>query len=308
MKEPRILVITLYSGENEFEQCVASLKAQSYTNWEHQVYEGLSQKEAHDSLKRQIMERSEQFDIFLKLDADMVFKDTDGLQKTVDLFDADPEMDMLEMVVHDWYSDSLIMGMHVYSNRVRWEFNRENLFMDYDPRFPGTKLLLYANPAPIVDHCPDPSSYQAFHFGVHRALKVIQPGRRYFNPFSVVVQRKILRKTWEHFKRNMDRRLGLAVLGANYVLEGKVRQTGERSLGDFASRDITDLFERCSELTSEQLFEKLRLGWDVAVLREFRFLYKVAPRSIPALFYHLMHKYFGLKRIRCGCCITQKAS
>ena len=98
----RVLVGTLFSYENEFEQCVASLHGQSYPHWVHKVYENLPNKLAHETLYREFMNNAEKFDLFLKLDADMVFMDSKGLAQIVELFQAKPDLDHLQMLVHDY--------------------------------------------------------------------------------------------------------------------------------------------------------------------------------------------------------------
>lgn len=81
------------------------------------------------------------------------------------------------MAVQDWYSDSLIEGFHMFSDRVSCPVTRDSRFVDASPTTPGKRLKLWDSPAPVADHSPDPSPMQAFRFGVHRALKVVQPRR-----------------------------------------------------------------------------------------------------------------------------------
>lgn len=46
----RLFVGTLYTIENEFDECVASIALQSYRNFQHFVFRNLPNKEAHDAL------------------------------------------------------------------------------------------------------------------------------------------------------------------------------------------------------------------------------------------------------------------
>ena len=46
----KIYVGTLYSGENEFEECVAAIQNQTYKNYDHFVIRDLPNKEAHVTL------------------------------------------------------------------------------------------------------------------------------------------------------------------------------------------------------------------------------------------------------------------
>ncbi len=268
----RVLVGTLYTGENEFGQCKHSLQRQTHTDWEHVVYEHLPNKEAHDRLYRTFMEQSEDFDLFLKLDADMVFRSEDSLQTLVDLFKREPELDHALLAVHDWASDTLIMGLHAYSNRVVWEASEEDLFVDHSPFIPGKRLSTKRSPAPIVDHSPDPSPFQAFRFGVHRALKVLQRDRSDLAVFRSRMQWNLLGNVWQRFCRTDIQRLGLIILGAEQVLKGEVSQTDY----DDDSEDLRRRFEQnLADLTVEAIKKRLGSHWESGLQRELIYLRKV---------------------------------
>ncbi|MCS3826460.1 hypothetical protein GGP85_001913 [Salinibacter ruber] len=268
----RVLIGTLYTGENEFEQSKHSLRQQTHTKWEQVVYKHLPNKKAHDQLYRTFMEQSEDFDLFLKLDADMVFRSEDSLQTLVDLFKREPELDHALLAVHDWASDTLIMGLHAYSKRVVWEASEEDLFVDHSPFIPGKRLSTKRPPAPIVDHSPNPSPFQAFRFGVHRALKVLQRDRSDLAVFRSRMQWDLLGNVWQRFCRTDIRRLGLIVLGAEQVLKGEVSQ----SEYDDDSNDLRRRFERnFADLPIEAIKERLRSHWKNGLQRESVYLRNV---------------------------------
>lgn len=276
--EPRILILTLYSGENEFDQLLKSLQLQSYANWEHKVFKHLPNKEAHESLYQEIMEHSGEFDLFIKLDADMVFMDSESLKKIVGLFRETEGLDHLQMVVHDWYSDSLIGGLHIYSNKAVWKQNDDRLFVDYPPSIPGKRWVLWDDPSPLVYHSPNPSPLEAFHFGIHRALKVFQPGRKSFRRSNAKLQWEILKKVWDHFIRSRDRRLGLVLLGASYVIQGKVKQPRYGyTLGKLARSSFE---KKCSQLSAEDLYRILSPRWGKPIVREMSYNLRVLPRIL----------------------------
>lgn len=79
-RAPRVLIGTLYTDENEYPEMLRMLRTQTFTNWEHVVLKDLENKEAHDALYRLFMREKENFDFFLKLDADMVFRSPDSLK------------------------------------------------------------------------------------------------------------------------------------------------------------------------------------------------------------------------------------
>lgn len=53
----KVLVGTLYSGENEFSECKESLEKQTHKGFEHLIIENLPKKEAHHKLFSTFMER-----------------------------------------------------------------------------------------------------------------------------------------------------------------------------------------------------------------------------------------------------------
>lgn len=57
----RLMIGTLYTIENEFEECVAAIKRQSYGNFEHVVFKGLRKQEAHHALFSTFREQAHAF-------------------------------------------------------------------------------------------------------------------------------------------------------------------------------------------------------------------------------------------------------
>ena len=241
----RVLIGTLYSGENEFEQSKRSLQRQTHEDWEQVVFKHLPNKEAHDRLYRTFMERNDDFDLFVKLDADMVFRSKRSLRTLVDLFESEPELDHALLAVRDWASDTLIMGLHAYSSRAVWTPSEEELFVDHSPSVPGKRLSTKESPAPLVDHSPDPSPFQAFQFGVHRALKVVQRDRPLLDLFRSRMQWALLGDIWHRFVETGHRRLGLVVVGAEEAFSGNVTREAYDDTGDALrrrfDRDYADL-------------------------------------------------------------------
>ena len=246
----RVLVGTLYTGENEFEQSKRSLQRQTHGNWEQVVFKHLPNKEAHDRLYRTFMDHADDFDLFVKLDADMVFRSKTSLRTLVELFEAHPELDDALLAVRDWASDSLIMGLHAYSDRAVWTPSGEELFVDHSPAVPGKRLSTKGPPAPLVDHSPDPSPFQAFRFGVHRALKVVQRDRSTLALFRSRMQWTLLNDVRRRFAETEHRRLGLIVAGAEEVFAGRAT----RSEYDDAGDQLHERFcERYADLSANEL-------------------------------------------------------
>lgn len=250
----RILVGTLYTIENEFEECVSSIKRQSYSDFEHFVIRNLPNKEAHDTLYRTFMDRANEFQLFTKIDADMVVENEHLFARIVDKFNMTAWVKDLLIAVHDFFSDQLIWGMHTYRNTVRWSQHEEHLFVDDYPGKRDEVIFDDSELAPAAVHCKDPSPFQSFHYGVHRGLKVIQPGRTELHVQASRYHWENLQKTWLNFLRTNDRRIAFATLGAELVFRGGIHPHHL----NYANPYLRKLFRRYERLTTAQLKQKIR--------------------------------------------------
>jgi hypothetical protein len=233
------------------------------------------------------MEEQDDFDLFLKLDADMVFRSDEGLSEIVRMFERNPDLDHLTLAVQDWYSDSLIEGLHTFSENVHWSAIDDDRFVDPSPEVPGRHLKLWDDPAPVVDHSPDPSPFQAFRFGVHRALKVLQPERWRMRYTQTTGQWSLLKRCWEHFESKRDRRLGLAVLGADLTIRGHL----ESNHYDGAGESLEKLFQQYEEISAEGLHDRLSIGWGSERQRRRRYLQSVGRiRLAASAAYHIAYR------------------
>ena len=77
-----------------------------------------------------------------------------------------------------------------------------------------------SNLAPAALHCPDPSPFQAFHYGIHRALKVLQPDRQIIDGHQSWMHWRALTRCRRHFRNSGNPHAGYAVLGAEVGLRG----------------------------------------------------------------------------------------
>lgn len=244
----RIYVGTLYTIEKEFEECVASIKRQTYRNYEHFVFEGLPNKTAHDTLFSDFFSKSGKFDLLVKVDADMVIEDKHLFSGIVDRFRKNLSLHLLQIAVHDWFSNRLIGSMNAYSNTVSWKMSDENLFVDMVDIDQEHVSIDWTDLAPAAIHCKDPSPFQAFHFGVHKGLKILQRGRP-----SGRREHWRMRSHWENveytylnFKASKDVRLGYAVIGSELALSGLFKSEHLSHSNPFCS----DIFSRYQGLDS----------------------------------------------------------
>ena len=143
----------------------------------------------------------------------MVLCRNDFFQKVIERFRAEPDIDDLEIGVHDFFTNRIVYGLHVYSNRINIDHSDENVFIDRI--IIRKKHVAYINElAPAALHCPNPSTFQCFHFGLHKSIKAM----------SGVEDRKHLDKSFVHFeniralrnnyRKKKSRELALALLSA----------------------------------------------------------------------------------------------
>lgn len=228
------------------------------------VFRDLENKEAHNALYRCFMSNRNEFDMFMKLDADMVFRSPHSLEKIVDVFRFTPNLDHLRSLVLDWYSGLLIPALHVFSNRVRWvEDPKEQMFVDAFPEVPGIRISLHGSPAPFVDHSPNPTAEQGFWFGVHRASKAVQSEREVFHRGQGVSQWRLLKAVWKRFKETGDPRLGLCMYGAELVFRGELFHS------DYVAGKTHATKLRAS--LTDEILEMLEKEWSSPVRRELRY-------------------------------------
>jgi len=241
----KILVGTLYAYENEFSECLSSIYEQTYNNFEHFVIEGKPKKEAHDILYGRFKNESKHFDLMIKVDADMVINDNKLFEKIVKKFEIDDSLEYLVIGVHDFFTDTLINGLHVFRNTVKWSDNGDLLFTDRS-RVNSKHIYDAKELAPAAFHCKNPSFFQSFHYGVHRGLKCrelrpdheLKQGSLYkylknkisnkFNKNTKKVMKEgevshweALELIWKNFNLKNDSRLGFAVLGFELALKGE---------------------------------------------------------------------------------------
>jgi len=285
----RIYVGTLYAGENEFDECVAAIKRQTHRNFEHFVFSGLGNAEAHAALYNDFAAKRDSFDLLIKVDADMVIQNDRLFEQIEEQFLSRP-LNLYTIAVHDWFTDRLICGLNTYRNGTVWQGDQGGLFVD-NVRNPGSGVETdWDRLAPAALHCPNPSPFQAFHFGLHKAMKVIQPypsggGRVHWR----------MREHWDnieaterHFERSGDRRLGLAILGAELVFSGR-----------FAAEHIS-----YNQPKTNEIFLKYSDLSAAAIKKEIRWMKLRSGGWLPAhmrrawLWYHFRAKRLSLYALR----------
>ena len=264
----RFLILTLHNGENEFESCLRSVASQSHADCEQRVFENLPKAEAHTLVYETIMSASDEYDLFLKLDADMVLADENVLERIGGFFQRVEDLDHLVLGVTDWFTNDDIIGVHTFSNRARWLPNPSGLFTDPDPVIPGRKVMIF-RPRPVaVRHGFNPTSFHAFYFGVHRAMKACQiyVDRSKKQPYAARIDWQTLGRVWRHYKSSGDRRLGLAIFGADLVIQNLLPENAV----DRADPDLLAAYRNAEELASNEIASYLEARWRRWLPRQLR--------------------------------------
>lgn len=257
LSQPKFLVLTLYSGENEFDACQKSVADQLHVDVEQVAFKGLGNLEAHRRLYSEIMARAPEFDLFLKLDADMVLSRNTALYEIAEFFAARPELDHLETEVNDHFTGAKIFGVHVFSPRVTWQIDTHDpLFVDPEPTCPGSRARSPSELDIFVEHAPDPGPYQAFHFGFHRALKAFQFNVEHRSLSRMEAQLAILQDLERHYETTKRASLGLSIIAADMVMNGRLN--GET--GDKSDTSVETAFEKVSQLTPSEVHKQVRQG------------------------------------------------
>ena len=252
----KILVGTLHVIENELEDCLAAIRAQTHPAHDLFVISGKPNKEAHDVLYQTFMDRAGEVDLFIKIDADMVLTRPTFFQEVVERFASDPELTHLMISVHDWMTNSAIMGLHVFRSSHRWRAgcnNNESFFVDVvdvDEKITKDRNTL----APAAMHCGNPSLFQAFHFGLHKAVKFSQFGRDVLNLKQRETHWRHFKALERHYRRTRDRRLGLARVGFLHA----VAQRFESRHVDYSCEETHAAYRQYAGLSATQIDARAR--------------------------------------------------
>lgn len=172
-KEPRIFVGTMFSGEAEFESCCQAIAKQQDVKVTHHVIRNMPEMEAHNKLWEAWNDVKSEYDLFAKIDADTILINDHSLKDVWELFSQDERVTGAQILLHDYFTDTLIAGLNFFTPKVEFNKSRNRLLPDrvdtnHDVILKGDDVL---HLSPIGWHCKSPNSKQAFHYGLHRALK-----------------------------------------------------------------------------------------------------------------------------------------
>ncbi len=251
-RRPRVMIGTLCSGEPEFKACVQSIKRQGYGNFEHVVISNLPKKRAMDSLYRKFL--ASDFEILIKIDADMVVLDEQFVERVVNVLRWNPKVALLQMAITDFYSGCEIQGVNAYTKQMAWNSAAQDpLFTDKTNTRSDMRLVVWSTFRRSVIHAPNSDEFHAFHFGVHRAIKVRASAGEPEGWERAIEQFMYLERTFEHYKLRRSRNLLFASLGGELALHGAF----DVSALDYENPLLRSESDALGRLTTSELERKL---------------------------------------------------
>lgn len=169
--EPTALVGLMHVNEPTVARARQSAITQRGVKTEVFEVEGLGEWAAHSELYRRFTERTDEFDILLKLDGDMILAEPWLLRAGYALFTSLPEVDQLSIGVDDWFTLERIDGMSMWRGGVRWEGEPDRIRPDLIRSTSRGSTLILDIGTPLVLHGMEPTADQALRYGAHRGVK-----------------------------------------------------------------------------------------------------------------------------------------
>lgn len=258
-QQKRVLVGMLYSGEQEFEQARQALAGQSHCAYECVEIKHLPNKQAHDALYEHFMSRSQEFDYFLKLDADMVFAHERVLEEMVATMEKCGCAHLMAYV-KDSPSGLMIPGIQMFRSDTRWDGSEELLNVDYFPKLTGDSH--YETAQNWVLHMPLPSHEQLFRYGIHKALKATQPhlAPAERNQRKAILHMNILAGIARNSVDQPDLRWTL--MGATLVFDGQFKgvvYSGETTREHLEKLQSPDYFAKLDALSRDMWQNEIQM-------------------------------------------------
>lgn len=174
----KVFIGTMKSYEGEFDQCMTSIKSQTGVLIEQFLIEGMREYEAHEKLYRAWEDSKSSFDAFVKVDADMVLKDSTTILRCVELLRTKKQegYTAVQCPLYDFFLEDMVYGLNCYSTDVVFEKPRSRIYCDRSTKNNTAWIVRSPDSAnndlyPAGSHCSNPSDYQSFMWGYHRGSK-----------------------------------------------------------------------------------------------------------------------------------------
>lgn len=200
--KPRVFVGTMHYQEGDFQSCLRVVQEQKGISLTHFLVSGLEESQAHAELWSAWHRVRDCHDLFVKVDADTVLQHDQVLLEFWRLVSSNDRITGVQAPLYDFFTDDLINGLNAFRPCVSFRAPSDTLFVDrvdvgHDIIVPSEKVPESLRPAGL--HCHQATDRQAFHYGLHRALKG---------------QAHVIKKVRNVWKRTGDRTRAMALLGA----------------------------------------------------------------------------------------------
>src|SRR5690554_2572309 len=116
----RVLAGIMYTIENELSKCLESVINQTNVKVDYFLIDNLPEKEAHDLLYSTFMERHNNYDFFVKVDADMIIRENNLCFSIGKIF-SQQSYNMISVPVYVFFTKRYLNGMHFFRNNTKWQ-------------------------------------------------------------------------------------------------------------------------------------------------------------------------------------------
>jgi len=171
----KTLVVTLFSGESEIDECIDSVKKQKDSINEHIVISGASELDAHNSMLKIFENNKENFDLYVKVDADTIVDREEAFLRVYKKLKETSSAEV-ELPLFDYFTCSEIMGLHFYDPKLNdFKLSKDAIFCDRS--IVNKSSLIQGRQInddyliPVGKHCAYPTDSQSIRYGYHRGLK-----------------------------------------------------------------------------------------------------------------------------------------
>lgn len=173
---PRVFVGTMHCGEGDYAACCDAVRQQVGVNVTHMSIDNLPERDAHNALWRAWRAvQHEGFDMFVKVDADTVLAHNEVLFEFWKYVRVEPRVTGIQAPLMDYFTDGFINGLNCFTPAVIFRDTNDPLYCDrnvdigHDVTLSSDRVCDRLRPAGY--HCYNATNEQAFHYGLHRALK-----------------------------------------------------------------------------------------------------------------------------------------
>ena len=127
-EHPKIFIGTMYSGEAEFNESTNIIESQKGVNVKRLVIENLNEIDAHNKLWEAWNKTKNQYDLFVKIDADTILNHDLCLHNIWNLFQQNPRATGAQLLLHDYYTQQHIAGLNCFTPKVIFKKSKRILF------------------------------------------------------------------------------------------------------------------------------------------------------------------------------------